>query len=115
MQDLAQKVAMHVVGAQPRYLNRQQVPEKALASEKALLTEQALKSGRQDPLWVGTGYQTAFGMHSIIGASSQLHFRAASSQLEEVRVPSHPWMHYLLSFCLLGGIGTIECSLLPVV
>ena len=41
---------MHVVGAQPKYLSRSAVPEEALAGEKAVLMEQALKSGG----WVGS-------------------------------------------------------------
>jgi elongation factor Ts len=46
IQDLAHKLAMHVVGAVPKYLNRAQVPESALEAEKKLLTEQAAQSGK---------------------------------------------------------------------
>lgn len=49
LQELSGKLAMHVVGAQPKYLSRQAVPEAALADEKQLLTEQALKSGERGP------------------------------------------------------------------
>jgi hypothetical protein len=44
-QDLAGKLAMQVVGAAPRYLDRAAVPAEALAAEASLLREQALKSG----------------------------------------------------------------------
>ncbi|GAB4823613.1 hypothetical protein N2152v2_010659 [Parachlorella kessleri] len=44
--ELAGKLAMHVVGTKPQYLSREHVPEDALAAERALLTEQALKSGK---------------------------------------------------------------------
>lgn len=46
IQDLAHKLAMHVVGAVPKYLDRSQVPETALEAEKKLLTEQAAQSGK---------------------------------------------------------------------
>jgi elongation factor Ts len=46
IQDLAHKLAMHVVGAVPKYLDRRQVPETALEVEKKLLTEQAAQSGK---------------------------------------------------------------------
>ena len=45
VQELAGKLAMQVVGAKPQYLSREHVPDEALAAERALLTEQALKSG----------------------------------------------------------------------
>jgi elongation factor Ts len=46
IQELAHKLAMHVVGAVPKYLNKGQVPESALEAEKKLLTEQAAASGK---------------------------------------------------------------------
>jgi elongation factor Ts len=46
MQDLAHKLALHVVGAVPKYLNRAEVPDGALEGEKKLLTEQAAQSGK---------------------------------------------------------------------
>jgi len=46
IQDLAHKLAMHVVGAVPKYLDRAQVPDTALEAEKKLLTEQAAQSGK---------------------------------------------------------------------
>ena len=46
IQDLAHKLAMHVVGAVPKYLDRSQVSQTALEAEKKLLTEQAAQSGK---------------------------------------------------------------------
>lgn len=45
MQELAHKLAMQVVGAGPKYLDRSAVPSEALQAEAAVLREQALKSG----------------------------------------------------------------------
>lgn len=45
LQELAGKLAMQVVGAAPRFLDRAAVPAEALAAETSLLREQALKSG----------------------------------------------------------------------
>ena len=44
-QELAHKLAMQVVGAGPKYLDRSAVPSEALQAESAVLREQALKSG----------------------------------------------------------------------
>eukprot|EP00887_Chlorella_sp_A99_P000456 scaffold17.g456.t1 len=46
VEDLARKLAMQVVGAAPRYLDRRSVPDDDLAAECALLREQAAKSGK---------------------------------------------------------------------
>lgn len=45
LQELAQKLAMQVVGATPKYLDRSAVPAEALEAESRVLREQALKSG----------------------------------------------------------------------
>lgn len=45
-QNIANKLAMHVVGAMPKYLDRSAVPEAALAAERELLREQAAASGK---------------------------------------------------------------------
>ena len=47
VQELAHKLAMQVVGASPKYLDRSAVPSEALQAESAVLREQALKSGAQ--------------------------------------------------------------------
>lgn len=46
MQALANKLAMHVVGALPRYLDRSSVRPEALDAERAFLREQAAASGK---------------------------------------------------------------------
>jgi len=46
LQDVAHKLAMHVVGSIPRYLGKDEVPKQALESEREILMEQALKSGK---------------------------------------------------------------------
>ena len=46
MRGLAHKLAMHAVGAVPRYLSRGEVPAAALDAERAVLTEQAARSGK---------------------------------------------------------------------
>ena len=46
LQDVAHKLAMHVVGSIPRYLRKEDVPKEALDSEREILLEQALKSGK---------------------------------------------------------------------
>ena len=45
LQELAHKLAMQVVGAAPKFLDRAAVPSAALQAESAVLREQALKSG----------------------------------------------------------------------
>lgn len=45
-QELGAKIAMHVVAARPLCLDRQSVPEEALAAERGILKEQAAKSGK---------------------------------------------------------------------
>ena len=45
--DLAHKLAMQVVGARARYLSREEVPAEVVEAERALLREQALKSGER--------------------------------------------------------------------
>lgn len=45
LQELAQKLAMQVVGASPKFLDRSAVPAEALEAESRVLREQALKSG----------------------------------------------------------------------
>lgn len=44
--DVAHKVAMHVVGSLPKYLDRNQVPRRDVEKERAILHEQASKSGK---------------------------------------------------------------------
>jgi len=44
--DMAHKLAMHVVGTVPKYLDRSQVPQAALDKERDLLIEQASKTGK---------------------------------------------------------------------
>ena len=44
--DMAHKLAMHVVGTVPKYLDRSQVPPAALDKERNLLVEQASKTGK---------------------------------------------------------------------
>lgn len=44
-QELANKLAMQVVGAAPKFLDRSAVPAEALEAESQVLREQALKSG----------------------------------------------------------------------
>jgi hypothetical protein len=51
--ELAHRIAMHVVGALPRYLDRAAVPQEVLAAERRVLTEQAGKSGEIVGIWVG--------------------------------------------------------------
>ena len=46
VQPLAKKLAMHVVAAQPQFLNPASVPEEVLDAERALLTDQAASSGK---------------------------------------------------------------------
>lgn len=46
LEDVAHKVAMHVVGSVPKYLDRKQVPQEDVEKEKAILLEQASKSGK---------------------------------------------------------------------
>ena len=46
VQDVANKLAMHVVGSMPKYLNRDSVPEADLEKERQLLMEQAGTSGK---------------------------------------------------------------------
>lgn len=46
--EVARKVAMHVVVAQPRYLTKEAVPEAALEAERALQAEQARASGKPE-------------------------------------------------------------------
>ncbi|KAL4434430.1 hypothetical protein ABPG75_000871 [Micractinium tetrahymenae] len=49
-QELAQKLAMQVVGATPKYLDRSAVPAEALEAESRVLREQALKSGKPEKI-----------------------------------------------------------------
>ncbi|KAI7839700.1 hypothetical protein COHA_006507 [Chlorella ohadii] len=49
-QELAHKLAMQVVGAGPKYLDRSAVPSEALQAEAAVLREQALKSGKPEKI-----------------------------------------------------------------
>jgi elongation factor Ts len=46
LQDTANKLAMHVVGSVPKYLNRESVPAADLEKERQLLMEQAGTSGK---------------------------------------------------------------------
>ena len=46
IEDLAHKLALHVAGATPHYLNRDEVPESALEAERKLLMDQASRSGK---------------------------------------------------------------------
>jgi elongation factor Ts len=46
LQEVAHKLAMHVVGSIPRYLGKEDVPKEALDSEREILMEQAIKSGK---------------------------------------------------------------------
>jgi elongation factor Ts len=46
VQEVAHKLAMHVVGALPKYLDASSVPSDALAAERALLREQAARTGK---------------------------------------------------------------------
>ena len=46
IQELAHKLAMHVVGALPKYLERSAVPAGALDKEREVLSEQAARSGK---------------------------------------------------------------------
>lgn len=50
VQELAHKLAMHVVGALPKYLDSGSVPASALDAERALLREQAQRSGKPDAI-----------------------------------------------------------------
>lgn len=46
LEEFSDKLAMHVVGAIPRYLDRTAVPDAVLDAEKNVLTEQASTSGK---------------------------------------------------------------------
>lgn len=46
LEDFSNKLAMHVVGAMPRYLDTSAVPEAVLEAEKKVLREQASTSGK---------------------------------------------------------------------
>jgi elongation factor Ts len=46
--ELVRGLAMHVAAAGPRYLNREEVDEKAVADEREIAREQALKSGKPE-------------------------------------------------------------------
>jgi len=50
IQDLAHKLAMHVVGALPRYLDASGVPTEDLDAERAVLVEQAARSGKPEAI-----------------------------------------------------------------
>ncbi|MEW6239039.1 MAG: translation elongation factor Ts [Candidatus Omnitrophota bacterium] len=45
-QDFAKDIAMHVAASSPLYLQRDQVPESALANEREILANQARESGK---------------------------------------------------------------------
>lgn len=48
IQEFAQKLAMHIVGALPQYLDPSAVPSAALDAERAVLREQAARTGKPD-------------------------------------------------------------------
>ncbi len=47
-QELVRDIAMHVAASNPLYVSREEVPEDAIAKERAILTEQAKASGRPE-------------------------------------------------------------------
>jgi elongation factor Ts len=47
--DFANKLAMHIVAAQPRYLSKSDIPQADLARESEILREQALKLAQDGP------------------------------------------------------------------
>lgn len=46
LQDIGNKIAMHIVAAQPKFLNKESVPESVLQHEKDILIEQAKTTGK---------------------------------------------------------------------
>jgi elongation factor Ts len=48
MEPLARNVAMHVAAAEPRFVNRDQVTQKDLETEREIARDQALKSGKPE-------------------------------------------------------------------
>lgn len=50
MQELANKLAMHVVGALPKFLDASSVPEETLEAERQLLREQAARTGKPEAI-----------------------------------------------------------------
>jgi elongation factor Ts len=46
--DVARDIAMHIAAAEPRFLSREDVTEKDLATEREIARDQALKSGKPD-------------------------------------------------------------------
>jgi elongation factor Ts len=46
LEETAKKIAMHIVAAKPSFLDQASTPQEAMDKEKAILTEQALASGK---------------------------------------------------------------------
>ncbi|MFA6171847.1 MAG: translation elongation factor Ts [Patescibacteria group bacterium] len=50
MDDLAYEMAMQIAAANPKYINREQVPEADLAKEKEIYREQLIKEGKPEQM-----------------------------------------------------------------
>ena len=49
-QDLAKEIAMQIAAAKPKYVNKEDVPESVLDSEKAILRRQTLDEGKHEKI-----------------------------------------------------------------